>query len=70
MLLVVQGGDDLGSVLELLDGDIGREESVSDKEHKVQEGAELDIHVMDCKLGVLTGTYAEVEYQDDQAGNV
>ena len=37
LLVVHSDDDDLGSILELLDGGIGREESVSNEEHKVQE---------------------------------
>ena len=60
VLLVVQGDDDLGSVLESLDGGIRREESVSDEEHEVQEGTELDSPAMACALGVLIGPQTEV----------
>ena len=69
-LMVVQGDDSLGSVLELLDGGIGKDESASDKEHKIQKGTELDSPVMAGALGVLTGPQAEVESQDDQVGDV
>ena len=38
VLLVVQGEDDLGDVLELIDQGLCREDIVSDEEHKLQEG--------------------------------
>ena len=70
VLLVVQGDDDLGRVLELLNGVIGREESVSGEEHEFQEGKELDGPTVAGALGVPTGAQAEVESQYYQVGNV
>ena len=58
--LVVQGDDDLGSMLQLLSGRIGINESVSGKEHKFQQWKELDGLVVAGALGVLTGPQAEV----------
>ena len=54
VLLVVQGDDDLGSVLESLDGGMGRDESASGEEHEFQKGTELECHTMAGALGVLT----------------
>ena len=56
-------------VLELLDIVIGREERVSDEEHEVQEGTELDGPTMACALEVLKVPQAGVETQDDQVGD-
>ena len=53
VLLVVQGEDDLGDMLEPLDWGVGREEGVADKEDEVLEWTELDCPVMAVALGVL-----------------
>ena len=70
ILLVIQGDEDLSSVLGFLDGVIWREESVSSEEHEFQKGAELDGPSMASALGVLTGLQVELETQDEQVGDV
>ena len=70
VLLVVQGDDNLGVVLEVLDESIRKYESVSSEEHKFQKGVELDCPVMASALGIITGPQVEVETQDDQLGDV
>ena len=54
MFLVVQGGDNLRGVLEVLNWGVGWEELLPDEEHKFQEGPELDCPTVACALGVLT----------------
>ena len=61
ILLVVHGDDDLSGILEVLDWDVGWEESVPHKEDKVHEGPELDILVVAGALGVFAQSEAEVE---------
>ena len=65
VLLVFQGEDDLGDVLEPLDRGIGGEEGVADDEDEVLEWTELDFPYMDVALSVLTSTQEEVEPQDN-----
>ena len=60
VLLAFQGEDDLGGVLEFLDGGIRRYEIISSKEHEFQKGTDLDGSAMAGKLGVITGPQAEV----------
>ena len=69
-LLVVQGEDDLSDMLKLIDRGVGREEGVADEGHDEEEGVEMDGPVMADALGVLVGTQAEVESQDNQVGDV
>ena len=70
VLLVVQGEDDLGDVLKLLNQGVCEEEIVPDEEHKLQEGPELDCPLMACALGVFTGPNSEIEPQLDQVGDM
>ena len=70
ILLVVQGNDNLGSVLESIDGGIRRDERVSGEEKKCQKGTELESTAMAGALGVPTRPQAEVESQDNQVGDV
>ena len=70
ILLVVQGEDNLSSVLELLDGEVIWEEAVPHEEDKVHEGPELDCSMVAGALGVFTQSETEVEAQDDQVGNL
>ena len=60
VLLVVQGEDDLGDMLKLLDHGVCGEEIVPNEEHKLQEGPKLDCAVMACSLGVFTRPNAEI----------
>ena len=70
VLLVVQGEDDLGDVLELLDQGFCREGIVPDKEHELQEGPEMDCTLMAYALGLFTGPQAEVELQVYQVSDM
>ena len=70
ILLVVQGEDDLGDVLETTDWGILGEEGVPGEEEEVHEGTELHCPAMTGALEVLTGPQEEVEPQDDQVGGV
>ena len=54
ILMVVQGEDNLGDMLEPLDWGVRGEESVTNKEDKVLEWTELDCPAMAGALGVLT----------------
>ena len=63
VFLVVQGEDDLGGVLESLDGVIGRDEIISGEEHEFQKDTELGSSMMAGALGVLIGPQAKVENQ-------
>ena len=56
VLLVVQGEDDLGDVLKLLNRGVWGEEGVANEEYKFQEWTELDCPAMAGALGVLSGT--------------
>ena len=51
-------------------GSVWGEESVTNEVHEFQKCTELDCPAMAGALGILAGTQAEVESQDDQAGNV
>ena len=68
ILLVVQGEDNLISVLELPDGGVGWEELVPHEEDKAHEGPELDCSPVAGALGVFVRSEAEVEAQGDQVG--
>ena len=68
--MIVQGEDNLISVLELLDGGIGWEESVPNEEDGVHEGPELNCSPVAGALGVFTRSEAEVEALGDQVDNL
>ena len=70
VLLVVQGEENMGDVLELLSWGFYREDIFPDEEHGFQEGLELDCPAMACALGVFAGPKAEVEPQLDQVENM
>ena len=70
VLLVFQGDKDMGGVLELLDGGIKKDESVSGEEQESQKCKELDGSVIAGALGVLTGPQEKVDTQDHQVGDV
>ena len=70
ILLAVQGEDNMISVLELLDGDVGWEDSVPHEEDEFHEGPELDCFPLAGALGVLVKPEAEVEAQGDQVGDL
>ena len=53
VLLVVQGKDDLGDMLEPLDQGIRGEEDVADKKDEFLEWAGLNCPTMDGALGVI-----------------
>ena len=61
ILLVVQGEDDLGDVLEPPDWGILGEEGVPGEEEEFHEGTELHCPAMAGALEVLAGPQAEVE---------
>ena len=61
ILLIVQGKENLGDVLEIINVGIDWEELIPNQEEKVQEGTELDCPEMSCALGVIAKTEAEVE---------
>ena len=67
---VVQGMDDLSLMLEVLDWDVGWEESVPHKEVKFREGTELDCFTVASTLGVFARSEAKVEAQGDQISNL
>ena len=58
--LVIQGEENLGGVLEVLNRGTRWEELVPDKENEFQEGPELNCPVVACAFGVLAGPEAEV----------
>ena len=70
ILLVVQGKDDLGGVLEIFDWGISWEESIPNGEEKVQEGPECACLAVTSALDVFTQPEAEVEAQLDQVGDM
>ena len=70
VLLVVQGKDDLGGVLEIFDWGISWEESIPNEEDKIQEGMELNCLEVTGALGEFARPEAEVEAQLDQVGDM
>ena len=70
IVLVVQGEDNLSSVLELLDGGVGWEDSFPHEEDEVREGPQLDCSPLADALGVFTQLGAEVKAQGDQVGGL
>ena len=69
-LLIVKGEDNLSCSAEMLGGSVPGEEEVSDKEHGIHEGSELDRPAVAGALRVFTGPEAEVEANGDQVGNM
>ena len=67
---VVQGENDLCSLLTVPNQGVGWEELVPDEEHEFQEGLKLDYPAVAFALGVFSGPEAKVEAQLDQVGNV
>ena len=70
ILLIVKGDEKLGGLAELLDGSILGEEKISDEEHKVHEGLELDRLAVASALRVFVGLEVEVEVNGDQFDDV
>ena len=61
ILLVVQGKDDLGGLLEIFDWGDSWEESIPNKEDEVQERPEVDCSTVAGALGVFKRPESEVE---------
>ena len=70
ILLVVQGEDDLGGMLKVIDRGVSRDDMVPNKEHKFQEGPGLNFTVVARALDVFAGPEAEVESKLYQVGTV
>ena len=70
ILLIVEGDDNLSDLGEMLGGSVPGEEKVTNEEHVVHEGAELDRPAVAVALRVFTGPEAEVEADGDQVGHV
>ena len=68
--MVVQGNDDLGVVLEMLNCGIGWEDSITNEEDKFQEGPELEGSEVTGAIGVFIRPEAQLEYQLDQVINL
>ena len=70
IVLIFQGNDNTGGLVEILGGGVPREEKVPDEEHKVYKRPELDHPAVAGALCVVTGTGAEVEANGDQVKDV
>ena len=70
IILVVQGKDDLGGVLEIFNWGVGWEESIPNEEDEFQEGPKLDCLAVTDALGVFARPEAEVKSQLDQVGDM
>ena len=70
IFLVVQGENNLSRLVEVLGWVVYREETIPDKEHKLQEELELDCPAVVYALGLFTVPDTEVESQLDQVGGV
>ena len=70
ILLIVEGDDNLGGLVEMLCRSIPGGEEVPEEEHEVHEGPELDRPAVAGALHVFAGPEAEVEANGDRVGNV
>ena len=70
ILLIVEGGENLGGLVEILSRSVPGEEEVPGEEHEVHEGSELDRLEVAGEICIFEGPEAEVEASGDQVSNV
>ena len=70
ILLIVEGGENLGGLVEILSRSVPGEEEVPGEEHEVHEGSELDRLAVAGEICIFEGPEAEVEASGDQVSNV